>query len=70
MFDARLDAEGLSDPDLETLRVFGIRGGLVTPRWGTAPHEAADATERFLREQAPRLERAGLEVVTSAEVPL
>jgi predicted metal-dependent TIM-barrel fold hydrolase len=70
MFDARLDPEGLSDADLETLRQFGVRGGLVVPRRGLTLDDAAEATSAVLANVLPRLERAGFEVVTCASVPL
>ncbi|MDX2015115.1 MAG: hydrolase TatD [Myxococcaceae bacterium] len=70
MFDARLDPEGLSDADLETLRQFGVRGGLVVPRRGHSLEEAAEATQRVTDVQVPRLGRAGFDVVTCASAPL
>jgi predicted metal-dependent TIM-barrel fold hydrolase len=70
MYDARLDPEGLSDADLETLRQFGLRGGLVVPRRGRTLDDAKAATPTAVATQLPRLAAAGFDAITCASVPL
>jgi predicted metal-dependent TIM-barrel fold hydrolase len=62
IFDVNLHPEGLSDQDLESMRLFGVRAALVPA------HHFPQPTPRALREhfddivgrQLPRLERAGI----------
>lgn len=62
VFDANLHPEGLSDQDLETMRLFGVTHAVV------AAHHFPQATVRAILEhfddiverQLPRLERAGI----------
>jgi len=62
IFDVNLHPEGLTDQDLESMRLFGVRAALV------AAHHFPQPTPRALREhfddivarQLPRLERAGI----------
>ncbi|HLT31255.1 MAG TPA: hypothetical protein VK013_14535 [Myxococcaceae bacterium] len=62
VFDGPLDAEGLSDADLETLRLFGVEAALIAP----PPLPVSDAREararleRLLTHQLPRFARAGI----------
>jgi predicted metal-dependent TIM-barrel fold hydrolase len=63
LFDAHLHPEGLTDQDLETLRVFGVSAALVA-----AHHAPIDSTSRdilahfdsILSVQLPRLERQSI----------
>jgi uncharacterized protein len=63
LFDAHLHPETLTDQDLESMALFGVRRALVV-----AHHPAAETRPRALRahfdnlltEQLPRLERAGI----------
>lgn len=62
VFDGPLDAEGLQDADLETLRLFGVEAVLIAP----PPLPVSDAREararleRLLTHQLPRFARAGI----------
>lgn len=62
IFDAQLHPEGLTDQDLESMRLFGVQAALV------AAHHFPEASARALlahfddivARQLPRLERAGI----------
>jgi len=62
LFDAQVHPEGLSDQDLESLRLFGVTAALVST--GHLPPATARALlEHFddiIEQQLPRLERAGI----------
>ncbi len=62
MFDARLHPAGLTDQDLETLRLFGVEAALVVADSTPHPHpdELLAHFEELVERQLPRLERAGL----------
>lgn len=62
VFDGPLDAEGLLDADLDTLRLFGVEAALVAPPPlpVSDPREARDRLERLLHHQLPRFTRAGI----------
>lgn len=63
LFDAHLHAEGISDQDLDSMRIFGLTAAMVV-----AHHSPPQATARALLDyfdtivqvQLPRLERAGI----------
>ncbi|MBE2249945.1 MAG: hydrolase TatD [Myxococcus sp.] len=69
MFDARLTPAGLSDQDLETLRQFGVTGGLAL---APAAHRVDDVEGAWAQalEQRGRLEAKGFDAVTCACVPV
>jgi len=62
VFDARLHPAGLTDQDLETLRLFGVEGALVVS--DATPHAQPDQLlahfEELVSKELPRLERAGI----------
>ncbi|MGQ0503715.1 MAG: TatD family hydrolase [Myxococcaceae bacterium] len=63
LFDAHLHPEGLSDSDLETLHLFGIRAALITAHHVPSPANAKTVLEHFdelIEKHLPRLEKAGL----------
>lgn len=63
LFDARLHPAALSDQDLETLLLFGVRGVVVVADATAHPATPAGLFAHFdelLGTQVPRLERAGL----------
>src|SRR5690606_14877172 len=61
VFDGPLDPEGLTDPDLETLRLFGVEAALIAapPLPVTDAREARARLERLLLHHLPRFPRAG-----------
>lgn len=63
IFDAQLHPYGLTDGDLRDLAFFGVEGGVAVvgddvP--GRAPEDFLERFERLVREDLPRLRRAGL----------
>ena len=62
VFDTQLHPDGLSDTDLESLRVFGVRAALVAAHHFPEPSARAllGHFDDIVTRQLPRLERAGL----------
>jgi predicted metal-dependent TIM-barrel fold hydrolase len=62
VFDAHLQPQGLSDVDLDTLRLFGVAAALVPASPLTRPTAKAVRAhfDDLLQVQLPRLERAGI----------
>ncbi len=72
MFDARVYPAGLTDPDLQTLRFFGITRVLaaaVPPEPPVAVADIVAAQSELLSVQLPRLEREGLEGWAAVGIP-
>jgi predicted metal-dependent TIM-barrel fold hydrolase len=69
MFDARLTSAGLSDPDLETLRLFGVTGALLVGSTSQRIDEVVASWGSALTERS-RLTTLGFDVVTCAAVPV
>jgi predicted metal-dependent TIM-barrel fold hydrolase len=62
LFDAQLHPEGLTDQDLESMRLFGVTAALV-PAHHFAPATARGLMAHFddiVERQLPRLEKAGI----------
>jgi predicted metal-dependent TIM-barrel fold hydrolase len=63
LLDPRIHPAALSDQDLETLQIFGVRGVVVVADSTAHPATPEGLFEHFealLGEEVPRLERAGL----------
>ena len=62
IFDLRLHPEGLTDQDLESMRLFGVQAALVPAHHFPQPTARAlrDHFDDIVGRQLPRLERAGI----------
>jgi predicted metal-dependent TIM-barrel fold hydrolase len=63
LFDAHLHPEGLTDQDIESLRIFGVSAALVAAHHAavsSTPREILAHFESILAIQLPRLERQGI----------
>jgi predicted metal-dependent TIM-barrel fold hydrolase len=63
LFDAHLHPEGITDQDLESLRIFGVTAAIVLAHYSPAQATARALLSYFdeiIRAQLPRLERAGI----------
>lgn len=72
MFDARVYPAGLADPDLQTLRYFGVTRVLaaaVPPEPPTTAASIQAQLSALLEQQLPRLHREGLDAYAAIGVP-
>lgn len=72
MFDVRVYPAGLTDPDLQTLRFFGITRVLAAAVPPEPPATVADITatlSALLKDQLPRLQREGFDAWAAVGIP-
>jgi predicted metal-dependent TIM-barrel fold hydrolase len=71
LFDAHLHPEGLTDQDIESLQIFGVRAALVAAHYApvdSTPRQILAHFDSILGVQLPRLERRGIRAYAAVGV--